>query len=239
MTAHGIWFCNTLSAVSEATADMTVLLILATVRNFSLAERKARRGEWKTGLTPTDDTYGKTLGVLGMGAIGKLVVEKAAVFGMTGCRYHNRHRLAREEEERLGVVYCETLEELLQETDILTIHAPLTEETTNIISAPQLAMMRKGSYLINTARGAIVEQSALRAALESGRLRRAGLDVFPNEPEIDGWLRQSEKVVLQPHMGGLTVGAFAKSERECLENVRALFERGEPNSPVNRPEPKG
>ena len=235
---HGIYFTNTLHAVSEATADMAVFLVLATVRNCSVAERQARAGEWKTGLTPSDDTYGKTLGVVGMGAIGKFVAAKAGVLGMR-VLYHNRHRLDRGEEERLGAAYCETLEELLRAADVVSVHVPLNEQTRDLISTAQFDMMKDGSYLVNTARGAIVNQEALISALESDKLRRAGLDVFENEPAIDPRLMRSEKVVLQPHMGGLTVSAFAKSERECLENVRALFETGVPNSPVNRPEAKG
>lgn len=238
MTSQGIYFCNTLSAVSEATADLTLYLILATVRNTSLAEKQAREGKWKAGLTPSDDTHGKVLGIVGMGAIGKFVAEKARVFGLRVV-YHNRHRLPRQEEERFGVKFCETLEELLRTADIVSIHTPLNAGTKDLISTAQFDLMKDGSYLVNTARGAIVSQDALIAALESGKLRRAGLDCFPDEPKIDPWFAGSDKVVLQPHMGGLTVSAFAKSERECLENVRALFEKGVPNSPVNRPEAKG
>lgn len=238
MTSRGIWFCNTLAAVSEATADLALFLVLAAVRDTSRAERQAREGRWKAGLAPSDDTYGKVLGVVGMGAIGKVVAAKAGAFGMS-VAYHNRRRLSREEEERVGGArYCETLEELLERADILSIHAPLNEQTKDLVSDREFERMKHGSYLINTARGAIVNQTALRNALESGKIRRAGLDVFENEPQINPWLMQSDKVVLQPHMGGLTVSAFAKSERECLENVRALFEKGVPNSPVNEPGPK-
>ena len=237
MTSQGIWFCNTLDAVSEATADMTILLILATVRNAYVAETQARRGEWKAGLTPSDDTYGKVLGIVGMGSIGKYVAQKARVFGMK-VQYHNRHRLPPEEEEKFAATFCPTLPDLLRTSDILTLHVPLNPNTTNLIAHDQLAMMKPGAYLINTARGAIVNADALFDALASRHLCRAGLDVFANEPEIPAGLRRSEHVVLQPHMGGLTVGAFAKSERECLENIRGLFEEGVPRSPVNRPVPK-
>ena len=234
MTSAGITFCNTVNAVSEATADMTLFLILATIRNTSNAERQARSGEWKTGLTPSQDPSGKVLGLVGCGGIGKYVAAKAKVFGMR-VLYFQRTRLGGDEERELGVSYCSTLKELLEASDIVSLHVPLNEATTNLISHDQFSQMKQGSFLINTARGAIVDQCALVSALESGKLCRAGLDVFPNEPEIDPWLRESDKVVLQPHMGGLTESTFAKSQLECLENVRAWFEKGEANSPVNHP----
>lgn len=239
MTRHGIYFTNTLSAVSEATADLALFLVLATVRATSLAEHQARCGGWKAGLTPSDDTYGKVLGLVGMGAIGRVVAEKARGFGMRVV-YFQRRRVERREEERLGVGWCGTLGELLRTADIVSIHVPLNEGTRDMISTEQFEGMKEGCYLVNTARGAIVNQDALIAALKSGKVRRTGLDVFEDEPRIDAWfVQEREKVVLQPHMGGLTVSAFAKSERECLENIRALFEKGVPNSPVNEPEPKG
>ena len=237
MTSAGIWFCNTVDAVSEATADMAIFLILAVVRNTTIAEKQARNGDWKTGLTPSDDPQGKVLGIVGLGGIGKYVAKKAAVFGMK-VAYFKRRRLPREIEEEYGVTYCETLHELLRTSDIVSLHTPLNAATTGLISHPEFEVMKHGSYLVNTARGAVVNQTALIAALEGGKLCRAGLDVFEGEPAIDPWFRRTDKVVLQPHMGGLTVSAFAKSQRECLENVRALFERGAPNSPVNRPEEK-
>ena len=235
MTSAGIWFCNTVDAVSEATADMALFLILATVRNTSVAERQARSGEWKAGLTPSRDPAGKVLGLVGMGAIGKYVALKARVFGMR-VLYFQRTRLGGEEEVRYQATYCETLRELLGRSDMVSLHVPLNALTEGMVSTEQFGWMREGSFLINTARGAVVDEGAMIAALESGRLARAGLDVYPNEPHISEWLRQSDKVVLQPHMAGLTESAFAKSQLECLENIRAYFEKGTPNSPVNHPE---
>ena len=104
-----------------------------------------------------------------------------------------------------------------------------------MISHAEFAAMKKRSYLVNTARGAIVDEEALIQALESGEVVRAGLDVFREEPKINEYFMTSDKVVLQPHMGGLTESSFAKSQQECLENLRAYFETGTPNSPVNRP----
>ena len=234
MTSAGIYFCNTLDAVSEATADMALFLILATVRNTTNAERQARTGQWKTGLTPSRDTHGKVLGIVGMGAIGKFVAMKARVFGMR-ILYFQRTRMGESEERKYGATYCTSLDSLLSQSDIVSIHTPLNSQTENLIDHEQFSRMKDGSFLINTARGAIVNEDALISALESGKLARAGLDVFRQEPEINEYFRKSDKVVLQPHMGGLTESAFAKSQLECLENIRAYFEKGVPNSPVNDP----
>ena len=259
MTRAGIWFCNTVdgesaierspqdhmnaagltrihndAAVSEATADMALFLILATVRNTTLAEKQARSGKWKAGLTPSQDPVGKTLGVVGLGGIGKYVALKAKVFNMK-IHYYNRHRLSKEEEENYSATYCEDLHTLLSSSDVISLHTPLNAQTTDLISHAEFKAMKDGAFLINTARGAVVNEHAMIEALESGRLARAGLDVFLGEPEINEYFTKSEKVVIQPHMGGLTESAFAKSQSECLENVRAYFEKGVPNSPVNDP----
>ncbi len=234
MTEAGIWFCNTIDAVSEATADMTLFLILATIRNTTNAERQARNGEWKTGLTPSQSPDGKTLGIVGLGSIGKYVATKAKVFNMH-IRYYNRHRLPADEEAKYAATHCASLHELLSSSELVSLHTPLNAATTGMMSKSEFEAMRDGSFLINTARGAIVDEQAMIEALENGKLTRAGLDVFPDEPEISDYLKNSDKVVLQPHMGGLTESTFAKSEKECLENIRALFEKSMPNSPVNVP----
>lgn len=234
MTRAGIWFCNAVYAVSEATADMALFLILAVVRNTTVAEKQAREGKWKTGLTPSGDPTGKVLGIVGLGGIGKFVAKKARMFNMK-IHYYNRNRLSEDEEREYGATYYADLHSLLASSDVVSLHTPLNANTTNLISRKEFAAMKDGSFLVNTARGAIVDEEALIEALESGKVARAGLDVFKNEPDISQWLRESDKVVLQPHMGGLTESSFAKSQQECLENLRAYFEKGVPNSPVNKP----
>lgn len=233
-TRRGMWFCNAIHGVSEATADMALFLILAVVRNTTVAERQAREGKWKAGLTPSGDPNGKTLGIVGLGGIGKYLAKKAVLFNMK-ILYHNRRRLDESEEKDLQAEYCPDLHNLLSRTDIISINTPLNANTTNLISHAEFAAMKDGSYLVNTARGAIVDEEALIEALESGKVARAGLDVFKNEPSINPYFTNSDKVVLQPHMGGLTEASFAKSQQECLENLRAYFEKGVPNSPVNDP----
>ena len=234
MTRAGMWFCNTVEAVSEPTADMAMFLILAVTRNTTLAEKQAREGKWKEGLTPSQDPVGKTLGIVGLGGIGKYVALKAKVFDMS-IRYYNRHRLPADEEAKYSATYCEDLHTLLSTSDIVSIHTPLNAQTENMISHAEFDAMKDGAFLVNTARGAIVNEEALINALEGGKLARAGLDVFYDEPRINEYFMKSDRVVIQPHMGGLTVSAFAKSQLECLENIRAFFEKGRPNSPVNRP----
>jgi len=234
MTSAGIWFCNTVDAVSESTADMALFLVLAVLRNTSAAEKQAREGKWKTGLPPTADPSGKILGIVGLGSIGKYLAKKAKMFNMK-IYYYNRRRLSQEDEKTYDAMYCPDLHSLLASSDVVSLHTPLNAGTTNLISDKEFAAMKDGSYLVNTARGAIVDEKALIQALDNGKVLRAGLDVFPHEPKINNFFTKSDKVILQPHMGGLTESSFAKSQQECLENIRAYFETGMPNSPVNDP----
>jgi lactate dehydrogenase-like 2-hydroxyacid dehydrogenase len=232
MTANNVWFCNTVNAVAEATADMAMFLTLAVLRDTTRGEIQARNGTWKAGIAPSRDPSGLTLGIVGAGTIGKYLAKKAAAFNMK-IAYHNRRQLSKEDEERYGLTYYSTLEDLLAASDVVSVNCPLNEKTTNLISHKQFAAMKDGSFLVNTARGPVVDEDALIAALESGKLVRAGLDVFHNEPHIKEYFKTSDKVVVQPHMGGLTDLAFHKSEKECFENIRSLFRTGRPVAPVN------
>lgn len=214
LTQNNIWFCNTRNAVSEATADMCMFLILATLKNATIAERSAREGRWRDLIThPTTDPTGLTLGIVGMGSIGKvrnplaeryciplleklaepqlpignsqaqLVARKALVFNLR-IRYYNRNRLLLDEEVTYQATYCSTLDDLLRTSDILSLNCPLTKETTGLIGPQEFAKMKDGAYFVNTARGEIVKEQALIDALESGKVKLAGLDVFAGEPEI-------------------------------------------------------
>jgi lactate dehydrogenase-like 2-hydroxyacid dehydrogenase len=232
MTRSGIWFCNTRNAVSEATADMTIFLILAILKDASRAARSARSGKWRADHVPTRDPSGLKLGILGMGAIGKHVAKKASVFNLD-VQYHNRTQLPSEVEAEYRVSYCSSLQELLSTSDIISVNCPLNDATTGMISTKEFAAMKDGVFFVNTARGAIVDEKALIAALESGKIARAGLDVFDDEPKINPYFLQSEQCCVQPHLGGLTDVAFQKAERECFENIRAFFRTGQAISPVN------
>lgn len=147
-------------------------------------------------------------------------------------KYHNRHRLPAEDEATYGAEYCATLHDLLGASDVVSLNCPLTAETTNLISMAEFAAMRDGAFLVNTARGAVVDEAALKRALGSGKVARAGLDVLCGEPRVDPWFLASDRVVVQPHLGGLTDVAFQRAERECFENIRAVFKTGRPLSPV-------
>ncbi|KAK5119749.1 hypothetical protein LTR85_007325 [Meristemomyces frigidus] len=221
MSREGIYFCNTVDAVAEATADMAMFLVLATLRNTSVAERSARDGMWRDtpGLVPARGPSGLTLGIVGLGAIGKYLAKKAAAFDMK-IVYHNRRQLPPDVESN---------------SDVVSVNCPLNASTTNLIGQAEFAAMKDSSFLVNTARGPIIDEAALKTALESGKIARAGLDVLCNEPDVDPYFLQTDQVIVQPHLGGLTDVAFRKAERECFENIRAYFETGKPNSPVNTP----
>lgn len=233
MTSQGMWFCNTVDAVAESTADMAMFLTIAVVRNTYVAERNVRRGLWSYGIAPTQDPAGMTLGIVGMGNIGRYLARKAAVFNMR-VLYHNRRRLSPEmEDNNNNITYCATLHELLAQSDVVSINCPLTPQTTNLISTAEFAAMKRGSFLVNTARGPVVDEDALIAALESGQVARAGLDVFRDEPRVNEYFRNSDRVVLQPHVAGDTEVSYTKAQREGFENVKALFGKGRPVAPVN------
>ena len=233
LTSQGIWFCNSRNAVAEATADMACFLVLAVIRDTTRAERCARDGSWKDLVVPSKDPSGMTLGIVGMGSIGKYLAKKAVVFNMS-IKYYNRRRLSPEEEAKYNATYCPTLHSLLSQSDVVSINCPLTPETTNLISTPEFAAMKDGAFIVNTSRGPVIDEPALIEALESGKIARAGLDVFWNEPNINEYFTKSEKVVVQPHVAGLTELAFRKGERECFENIRSFFKTGTPVASVNK-----
>ncbi|KAI9733045.1 MAG: hypothetical protein M1834_003590 [Cirrosporium novae-zelandiae] len=232
LTKNGMWFCNTRGAVSEATADMAMFLILAVLRDTYRAEKNAREGLWRTNLRTSTDPGGKILGIVGMGSIGKDVARKAAAFNMR-IYYYNPTQYPPDIEKQYGATYCSSLSELLSISDVISLHCRLIAETRNMISYKEFSQMKDGVFFVNTARGAIVDEEALIEALKTEKVKRAGLDCFATEPNINPYFLNSENCVIQPHMGGLTDGAFGKAEKECLENIKAFFETGRPIAPVN------
>lgn len=235
MTKQGIWFCNSRSATCEATADMALFLLLGVLRNTSLAEQNLRNGLWRAGLGLGQDPCGMTLGIVGMGKTGSLLARKASMaFGMR-VAYWNRS--GRPVAAPPGSSYrrCDTLDDLFKCADVVSLHCPLTEGTKGLMSRDKFSKMRDGSYFINASRGALVDDEALVESLETGKIRRAGLDVFDNEPHgIHPYFRsRPDKVIVQPHMGGLTEASFAKAAAECFGNLRSYFETGRPWAPLN------
>lgn len=148
-------------------------------------------------------------------------------------QYYNRTRLSSSDEALYNATYCPTLEALLQTSDAISVNCPLNAATTNLISHKEFAQMKDGVFFINTARSPIVNEEALISALESGKVARSGLDVFAAEPEINPYFVESDRVIIQPHLGGLTNRARKDAEMECFENTKALFNTGRPVAPVN------
>ncbi|KAL1846846.1 hypothetical protein Daus18300_014131 [Diaporthe australafricana] len=237
MTNQGIWFCNSRNATCEATADMALFLLLGVLRNTSLAEQNLRNGLWRAGLGLGQDPYGKTLGIVGMGKTGSLLARKASVaFGMRVAYWNHSGRSVSAPPDST-YRRCDTLDDLFKCSDIVSLHCPLTEGTRGLMSRDNFNKMRDGSYFINASRGALVDDDALVESLETGKIRRAGLDVFDNEPAgVHPYFRsRPDKVVVQPHMGGLTEASFAKAAAECFGNLRSYFETGRPWAAINEP----
>lgn len=214
----GVTVTNTPGVLTEATADLTLALILAVTRRIVEGDQEIRtekRCEWEPLKLLGASLQGKRLGIIGMGRIGTAVATRARAFGM----------------EILGVRRGDSLDELLATSDIVSIHAPLTRETQHLLNAKTLAQMKPGAYVINTARGALVDEDALCDALESGHLRGAGLDVYEDEPEVNPRLIAMENVVLLPHIGSATEEARNAMARIAATNV-LLFLRGK--EPLHR-----
>jgi len=238
-TRHGVYVTNTPGVLTDATADLTWALILAVTRRIVEADRFVRSGEWYrsgTGWHPLMllgfEVTGKTLGIIGMGRIGRAVAERARGFKMK-VLYYSRRRLPPEEEERLNARYVD-LDTLLRESDIVSIHTPLTPETRHMIGERELKLMKKTAYLINTARGKVVDTDALVRALREGWIAGAGLDVFDQEPlPPDHPLTKLDNVVLTPHIGSATVETRTRMALMVAENLIEFYRGNVPPNLVN------
>ena len=227
----GIVVTNTPGVLTETTADLTWALILAVVRKIPQADRFLRSGGfkgWKLDLCLGREMTGKRLGIIGMGRIGRAVAERAKGFRMD-IVYYDRRRLNAAEEKALGVASL-SLDELLRTSDIVSIHASMTEGSTHLLSREKLAFMKTDAVLINVARGPIVDEQALADALESGRIWGAGLDVYEREPAIEDRLLKMDNVVLLPHIGSATYETRLKMAMMAATNlVMALKGEKPPN----------
>ncbi|HEV2745794.1 MAG TPA: D-glycerate dehydrogenase [Allosphingosinicella sp.] len=232
--ARGIIVTNTPGVLTEDTADLVMALILAVPRRLAEGEKLLRSGEWR-GWSPTGlvghSVTGKALGILGMGRIGRAVAKRARACGFS-IHYHNRERLPARAERAVGARYWPRLDDMLQAIDVLTINAPHTAETHHIIDTRRLSLMKRDAYLINAARGAIVDQDALVEALETGIISGAGLDVFPHEPEVHPRLLPLPNVVLLPHMGSATFEGRAAMGAKVIANIRAWADGHRPPDQV-------
>ncbi|CAE6501369.1 unnamed protein product, partial [Rhizoctonia solani] len=205
LTKIGAYYANTPISVSEPTATTTVTLILQTIHATTQAEMTLRKGQWATGLEPTDDIRDLTIGIIGYGTIGRLVQKKLQALGAKKFVYYNRHRIPSADEN--GAIYS-SLDRLLSESDLVTLHCPLTPETRHILSDKQFAIMKHGAYIVNTSRGPVIDEEALVRAMKSGRISRVGLDVFENEPKVHPYLMTSERATLLPHWGSKVKRVF-------------------------------
>ncbi|KAL2205991.1 putative 2-hydroxyacid dehydrogenase [Sarocladium strictum] len=241
MTSQGITFCNSRNAVNEATADMAVLMILSILRDVQRLRSSIAAGTWRggmaltkgqKGLAPTRDPSGLKLGIIGMGAIGKHTARKARAFNMK-ILYHQRKQMPSDEEASFDATYYSSLNDMLAEADVISVHCPLNDATRGLLSHDQFAKMKDGVFIVNTCRGPVIDEDALVSAMKSGKVSRAGLDVFNNEPNINPYFIQNDRVIIQPHMGGLTDVAWQRAYTEALENIKAYFTTGKANTPVN------
>ncbi len=224
--ARGITVTNTPGVLSEDTADVAMALILSVPRRLVEGDSRARSGNW-TGWSPTGmlghRINGKRLGIIGMGQIGQAIARRAKGFGMS-VHYHNRKAVHPAIEAELEATYWDNLDEMLRRMDIVSVNCPYTEATKGLVSAERLALMPEHAYLVNTARGEIVDEQALAHALETGAIAGAGLDVYADEPTIPEGLRARDNVVLLPHIGSATIeGRHAMGDKVII-NIQTFLD---------------
>ncbi len=236
-TRHGVYVTNTPGVLTEATADFTWALILAVARRVVEADQFVRSGAWRSSGAAWHPTmllgleiYGKTLGIVGSGRIGQAVARRAKGFNMR-ILYNDVRRYP--EMEELGAQYV-SLEDLFRESDVVTLHVPLTPETTNMVNERLLRMMKRTAILVNTARGKVIDIDALYRALKEGWIAGAGLDVYPQEPlDPNHPITKLPNVVLAPHIGSATHETRARMAELVLQNLEAFLRGQEPPTLVN------
>ncbi|WP_067732082.1 2-hydroxyacid dehydrogenase [Novosphingobium naphthalenivorans] len=220
--ARKIVVTNTPGVFTDDTADLTLALIILVSRRFSENEKVLREGHW-AGWAPSamlgHSLMGRTLGIVGMGRIGQAVAHRARAFGMD-IRYHNRHRQPAALENMFSARYEPDLDRLTAEADILTLHCPAGPGTTNLFDARRLSLMKPTACIVNTARGQLIDEEALIAALAEGRIAGAGLDVFAREPQIDPRLLELPGLVAMPHLGSATYEGRGAAGERVIANIR-------------------
>lgn len=232
--ARGIIVTNTPGVFTDDTADLTMSMIIGVPRRMREGVSLVRRGEW-TGWAPSGmlgrQLGGKVLGIVGMGRIGQAVAFRAKAFGLN-ITYHNRHRLPLALEGMFGAEYVDNLDDLVANADILTLHCPATPQTVGLIDERRIGLMKPGSFLINTARGDLVNEEALIAALERGHLAGAGLDVYRNEPQVDPRLLAHPNTMTLPHIGSATMEGREASGEKVIANIRFWMDGHRPPDQV-------
>lgn len=230
--SKGIFVTNTPDVLTDATADIAWSLILTVTRRIVPADRFTRKGKfkgWDAFLFQGRSIQGKILGIVGMGRIGSAVAQRGVAFGME-IIYHDLQKAPVKVENRMRAKFV-SFEEMLEKADVLTLHVPLKDQNRGMIGKKELSRMKKGAFLINTARGELVDEKALVKALKSGHLAGAGFDVYEREPGIEEELKEMDHVVLLPHIGSATVEVREKMALMAVENViSALKGEQPPNS---------
>lgn len=232
LKARGIVVTNTPDVLSEATAEIALLLMLAAARRAGEGERLVRGGNWDSwgaDFMVGTQTTGKRLGIVGMGRVGRAFAKMVGGLGLE-IHYCNRTRLAPDLEA--GAVYHDTIEDLMRASDILSLHCPATPETEGLMTAERFALLPDGAVFVNTARGALVDEAALIDALRSGKLAAAGLDVFRTEPGGNPELGQLDNVFMLPHIGSATFETRDAMGFRALDNLDAFFGGREPRDRV-------
>jgi lactate dehydrogenase-like 2-hydroxyacid dehydrogenase len=229
---HGLIVTNTPEVLSDATAELTIMLMLGAARRASEGERLVRTRQWKDWsprfMVGTQVT-GKRLGILGYGRVGQVVAKRARAFDMT-IHYHNRNRV--DEGLEQGAIYHETVESLMPNCDFLALHCVASAETEKLLDEKRIALLPDGAVVVNASRGSVIDDEALIAALRSGKLSAAGLDVFNNEPDINPGYRQLDNVFLMPHIGSATKETRIAMGFRALDNLDAIFAGKEPKDRV-------
>ena len=231
---RGITVTNTPNVLTEDTADMTMALMLAVPRRLAEGANVLTGDKKWAGWSPTwmlgRRIWGKRLGIVGMGRIGTAVARRAKAFGLS-IHYHNRHRVLPEVEDGLEATYWESLDQMLARMDIISVNCPSTPATFHLLSARRLALLQPTAYVVNTARGDIIDEEALVKLIQDGKIAGAGLDVYEHEPALNAKLLKlaaRHKVVLLPHMGSATLEGRIDMGEKVIINIRAFVDGHRP-----------
>ncbi|PHH65077.1 hypothetical protein CDD81_3475 [Ophiocordyceps australis] len=232
LTSNNVFVCTAPDSEAESVADMAMVLMLSIIRDVARASAAIRTGQWNKPLLPSRDASAMTLGIVGMGRVGRRLATKASAFNMR-VRYWTQRRLGIDDEASLTAHYCASLTDLLSQCDVVSVHASPTAQTRGLIGRDEFAAMKDGVLLVNTSSGLVLDEAALVEALESGKVARAGLDVFCNGEHALDYFLHCDRVICTPEIGAETHGAMRRGEKECLDNVRELFKTGKPLASVN------
>lgn len=224
---HNVIVCNTPTPVTEPTAELAMTLMGSIARGLVLSDKRVRNSSVKWGVLENigRGLYGKTLGIVGMGRIGQATARRALASGMK-IIYYSRNRVSEDVEKLYNAEY-KSLEELLSEADFISLHTPLTAETHHLINQERLNLCKPTAYIINTARGAVIDEKALVLAMKSGKIQGAALDVYENEPQITQELLEMDNVILVPHIGTATREARNEMAAQATQNVVNYFTGGD------------